>query len=208
MAFLLVEKRVVDWASCWTYNRIANQELLLEDVEGDGGLDVSFRAREGVWGLLDKRQHSRPGDKRKWLYAYAITAKGFRSLFPNTERELQVKLAYDTANPKVTLKAKGIPQSLRERQMVECTLSATNASKENLAIGSGEWFTLDIEKGGYFMTFGPPVNRALLKPGESISQLVRLFVEADEKEVTIRWRFVPDQSVLYSPARGDVHERR
>src|SRR5262249_3383318 len=94
MAFLLVEKRVVDWASCWTYNRTASQDLQLEDVDGDGFLDVAFRANRGVWGLLDERQHSRPGDQRKWLYAYAITAKGFKSLFPDTARKLRIKVRF------------------------------------------------------------------------------------------------------------------
>jgi hypothetical protein len=122
MAFLLVEKRVVDWASCWTYNRTANQDLQLEDVDGDGFLDVAFRASEGWYGLLDKRQHTRPGDKRKWLYAYAITSTGFQSLFPSVDRELKVKLSFDTADPPVKMQVKGLPESLREQQTVECTV--------------------------------------------------------------------------------------
>ncbi len=195
MAFLLIEKQVVDWASCWTYNRTATQDLQLEDVDGDGFLDVAFRAKEGCWGL-DERQHSRPGDKRKWLYAYAITGKGFQSLFPSTEHDLNVKVAYDAAGQPVTLQAKGLPQSLRERRMVECTLSATNTSKKDLVIQPGKWFDVEIEKKekvGYFMTYSPPDKRALLKAGESVSQAVRLFVHGEEKEVTIRWRFVTDR---------------
>ncbi len=47
MAILLVDGRAVDWASCWTSNRIANQELLLEDVDGDGFVDVAFRPKKG-----------------------------------------------------------------------------------------------------------------------------------------------------------------
>jgi hypothetical protein len=195
MAFLLVEKRVVDWASCWTYNRTARQELLLEDVDGDRFADVVFRASDGWWGLLDKRQHSRPGDKKKWLYAYAVTAKGFQSVFPNTERDLRVKLSYDTEDQPVMLQVKGLPESLRERQMVECTLSATNTSNKELAIKSAEWFSVEIDKAGYFMTYDPPDKRAILKPGESVSHVIRLFVfvVGREKEVTIRWKFVPNR---------------
>jgi hypothetical protein len=29
---------------CWTKNRINDQELLLEDVNGDGFVDIAFRA--------------------------------------------------------------------------------------------------------------------------------------------------------------------
>jgi hypothetical protein len=202
MAFLLVEKRVVDWASCWTSNRTARQELLLEDVDGDGVADVAFRASKGWWGLSDERQHGRPGDNRKWLYAYAITSKGFQSLFPNTDRDLKVKLSFKTAGQPVRLKVKGLPQSLRERQMVECTLSATNTSNKDLAIKRGKWFSVDIYKGGYFMTCRRPDKPSVLKPGQAISQVIHLFVEGPDKEntkttkgtdkeITIRWKFVP-----------------
>ncbi len=191
MAFLLVEKRVVDWVSCWTHNRTANQELLLEDVDGDGSSDVAFRANDGWWGLLDKRKHSRPGDKRKWLYAYAITAKGFQSFFPNTERNLKVKLSYDTADQPIRLQVKGLPESLRERQMVKCTLSATNSSDKGIAIKPAGWFSLEIDNAGHLMTYGPRDKRPILKPGETISEEIRLVVEGAEKEVTMHWTFMP-----------------
>jgi hypothetical protein len=78
MAFLLIRGRVVDWASCWTYNRTALQEVRLEDVDGDGAVDLAFRARAGFFGLLDRRQHTRPHDKRVWLYAYGDQQQGLR----------------------------------------------------------------------------------------------------------------------------------
>jgi hypothetical protein len=112
---------------------------------------------------------------------------------------LKVKLIYDAADQPVTLQAQGLPESLREHQMVECTLSATNTSKKNLTTKSGEWFTLDIEKAGYFMTFGPPDKRDFLKPGETVSQVVRLFVIGGEKELRLRWTFQQNQSAPDSP---------
>jgi hypothetical protein len=193
MAFLLIEKRVVDWASCWTYNRTASQELLLEDVDGDGFPDVAFRAREGFWGLLDKRQHSRAGGKRKWLYAYAITAKGFQSLFPDMERSLNVKVVYDNADQPVTVQAEGLPESLREHQLVECTLSATNTSKDAIPLKPGKWFKVEIDNAGYFLTFRTVENRNSLEPGETVAQGIRFFVNGGEKEVTIRLQFVPSR---------------
>jgi|SRR5215469_10784639 len=191
MALLVVDKRVVDWASCWTSNRVANQESVLEDVDGDGFSDVAFRASDGWWGLLDKRQHSRPGDKRKWLYAYAVTAKGFQSLFPNTERDLKVVLSYDTAG-RVVLQINGLPEFLHERQMVECKLSATNTSDKELVIKPGRWFEVDMGEAAYFMTYSPPDERAVLKPGETVSQVIRLYVEGPEaeNELTMSWKFV------------------
>ena len=132
MAFLLFNKRVVDWASCWTCNRTARQELLLEDVDGDGVPDIAFRAHEGWFGLVDKRCHTRPGDKRTWLYAYSITSKGFQSLFPITDRNLLLKMV--TEDPPVKFQVKGLPDSVREYHMHECTITAVNTSKKDLPI--------------------------------------------------------------------------
>lgn len=192
MAFLLVEKRVVDWASCWTHNRNSNQELLLEDVDGDGFNDVAFRTSKGGFGLTDKRQHGRPGDPRKWLYAYAVTATGFRSLFPETERDLTVRVTYDTAGQPVTLAVKGLSESLRERRLVECTITATNTSNDTLAIKPGQWYWVSTIDSSFFLTYGgPPDQRGVLKPGESVSQVVRLLVAGTSSELTLRWKFVP-----------------
>jgi len=199
MAFLLDEKRVIDWVSCWTYDRTAKQELLLEDVDGDGFQDVAFRASEGWCGLKDKRQHSRPNSKAKWLYAYAITEKGFQSIFPSTDRDMKVKLSYDTVNQPVSLEVKGLPDSLRERRLVECTITLTNNSKRNLAVKPGEWFTVETGNANWSMVYTISDKRDLLRPGESVSQVIRLFVEGEEKEVVLRWRFVPDYSAPAFP---------
>jgi hypothetical protein len=196
MAFLLVERHVIDWVSCWTYNRIANHELLLEDVDGNGFQDVAFRASDGWWGAKDKRIHSRPGERRKWLYAYAITSKGFRSLFPETDGLFTPKLSYETTGQQVTLEAKGLSKSLREYQMAECEVLATNTSTKNLPIEPTKWFDVETdETSGYFMTYGPPDQRTLLKPGETVSQMIRFFlVGAAKDEIALRFKFVPVQS--------------
>lgn len=190
MALVIKESRVIDWASCWTYNRSAKQELLLEDVDGDGFSDVAFRATEGFWGLLDKRQDRAAGDERTWLYAYAITAEGFESLFPISERELTFKLSYDPAGQPVELRVEGLPESFRERQMVECRLSVTNTSQRDLAIQPGGWFEADID-GMFLMTYGPPDKRTVLKAGETVSERIRFCVDGVEEEVAMGWKFVP-----------------
>jgi hypothetical protein len=188
MAFLMVDNRVIDWASCWSYNRKATQELMLEDVDGDGSLDLAFRATTGFWGR-DQRIHSRAGDERHWLYAYAITSKGLRSLFPETDRDLPVKLAFDPAGYPVTLRVEGLPKSLREYRLYECTISATNTSKIDLRIKPGEWFAMD--RAGFWI-FGQWDKRESLKPGETVSQTVRFYYSAGaQREVTLRWKFTP-----------------
>lgn len=191
MAILLMENRIIDWATCWTSNRSATQELLLEDVDGDGHPDVAFRASKGFFGLRDKRLHSRPGVDGKWLYAYAISDEGFRSLFPATERDVPVKISYDTAGLPVALEVQGLPKTLRERRMVECTIVATNTSSKELPIKPGEWFQIDSELGGNDVTYKNSDTRAVLKPGESISQIVHFLLNEAGDEANLRCQFKP-----------------
>jgi hypothetical protein len=196
MAFLLVRGRVVDWASCWTYNRTAGQEVRLEDVDGDGLLDLAFRASEGWFGgLHDKRQHMRPHDKRVWLYAYRISSKGFESIFPRTDRDWRVKLAYEAAGQPVTLRVEGLPRSLRENRLYDCTVSATNTSKRELVIEAGTWLTLEAEEAGKLDGSAWRERRIVLKPGGTLSQRVNLLVwDARGNALTLRCRFVKGRS--------------
>lgn len=194
MAFLLMDKRVVDWTSCWTHNRTAKQKLLLEDVDGDGVSDVAFRASAGWLGLKDERQHGRPASDTKWLYAYHVTSKGFQSIFPNKERELKMEVSYDTADQPIELQCKGIPESLLERQLVECTLSVTNQSDEDLEIKPGEWFKLEMNGAWVSMTYSKSNGPAVLKSGETVSQAIRLHVESKASDVKLCWKFVRNQN--------------
>jgi hypothetical protein len=193
MALLIAAGRVIDWTSCWTHNRTARHELLLEDVDGDGSPDVAFRATAGHWGLCDQRQHRLADDERTWLYAYAITDTGFHSIFPNSERELRAKLSYDAARQPVEMQVTGLPDSFREREMVACRLSVTNTSGRDLAITPGQFFRAEID-GMYLMTSGPPDKRTLLKAGETVSESFRFCVEGSEDVVKMHWHFVPSQS--------------
>jgi hypothetical protein len=201
MAFLLLDGVVVDSASCWTYNRTAEQELLLEDVDGDGFLDLAFRARPGWFGLQDRRRHTRPGDKRTWLYAYAITSTGFRSLFPQTDRELPLKVNTDAAGQPVALKVAGVPRSVREREMFECRVSVTNTSKREVPLQPGEWFSLEVNSGGSFMTYSQPPARRAIKPGETLTQTFHLYLSGAEGAVTLSCRFVPGSEPPKRPKR-------
>jgi hypothetical protein len=195
MAFLLVRGRVVDWVSCWTYNRTALQDVRLEDVDGDGAVDLAFRAHAGFFGLLDKRRHTRPHDDRVWLYAYLISSKGFESIFPRTDRDLRVRFAYETAGQPVTLRVEGLPRSLRENRLYDCSVSATNTSKRELVIEAGTWLTLEAEDAGGLDGRAWRERRTVLKPGGTLSQRVNLLVwDARGNALTLRCRFVKGRS--------------
>ena len=108
------------------------------------------------------------------------------------DQELKVTPRYDSAGEPVELEVKGLPKSFREQQMVECTFSATNTSKKDVTLPE-EWFKLTFEKAGYFMAYGSIDRRPVLKPGQTISQVVGLVLNAQEgqKEVILRFSFVP-----------------
>src|SRR4051794_38679299 len=40
MAFVLKDHRVIDWTSRWSHTRTAMQKLMLDDVDGDGHVDL------------------------------------------------------------------------------------------------------------------------------------------------------------------------
>lgn len=198
LAFVTVENRVIDWASCWTSTRSARQKLQLEDVDKDGFLDVAFQADKGFFGLRDQRVHSRPGVEGKWFYAYSLSGQGFQSLFPSTTREVTVRVSYDTANQPVTLEVKDLPKLLRVYQLIECTITATNTTENNLALNPDGWFALESKHGGYVMTCKRS-DRQTLKPKESISQSVQLVVTEPEHDFDVQWKFVPNEPEKTSP---------
>ena len=41
--------------------------------------------------------------------------------------------------------------------------------------------------------YGPPDNRNILKPGDSVSQMVRFFIEGAKPEVAMEWAFRAEQ---------------
>jgi len=198
MALLLVNGRCVDWASCWTSNRIARQELLLEDVDGDGAPDVAFRASDGFWALQDDRQHRRPNDKRVWLAAYSITSKGFRPIFANKERIHRLKIATDQAAGPLAFRVTGLPESLAESDLCDCTVSVTNTSESPVPLAREHFFPKF--EGGGFTSIRPQSNLpATIQPGQTISEIITLRFESDQDVVNLQWSVRPTETKRERP---------
>ena len=105
-----------------------------------------------------------------------------------------MKLAYDLYEHPVDLKVEGIPDTMQEYQLHECTIKLTNKSDKKLSIAPGDWFSLKADKAGYLMTTVRSEKHAILGPGESASQTMRLYFVGKEKNITLTWKFTPDGS--------------
>jgi hypothetical protein len=196
MAFLLVNDQVVDCVSCRTWNRTATHELQLEDVNGDGLPDVAFRYSDGWWGPGDKRRHTRPGDKRAWLYSYTITSTGFKSIFPGGDRKLRIKHVYEPNSQAVMLRAETFPLPLREGRMVECTVTAKNTSKEAINLTSRSWVDVQAQDGVIDQVFLQRDRPRTIRPGETVVRKFILVLSAKGDEITLTWNFAPQRSAL------------
>jgi hypothetical protein len=204
LAFLIVDQQVVDWASCWSYNRDGSPELLLEDVDGDGIKDLAFRANGG------NRAHSLAGDKRKWYYAYTITSTGLKNLFPKTDRDYQLKVSCEQSDQPVKLVVEGLPDRIGEYQMCDCIISATNVSKHEMNVGRHP-LSLSVDKIGYWLSSTPPkigspmrpgatvnwssqrsVSKTVLKPGETVSEAYRFFLTGEGDSRTLICKYLPN----------------
>ncbi len=194
VAFLRVGGRTIDVVTCAAGDRRFTHTCLLEDVDGDGALDVAFRSELGpekdpqvhrrLWGLWDKRT---------WYAAYAITSKGFRSLFAETDRALPIRLECDTAGLPVDLRVTGLPSVVYDNQVYECRVELTNRSNQDLIIENArsedgatwndKWFQIDI--GGIYCNL---VRNAVLRPGETLSQVYWALPHDIQKEPRLRVR--------------------
>jgi hypothetical protein len=122
------------------------------------------------------------------LYAYTITSKGFRSIFPDIDRDRRLELTYDTGGLPVKLRIDGLPKVLKQYQMYQCTVSATNTSKQEVRIAS--WpFYFEIDDDGFPLIPDRQELRDVIKPGETITETVSFLVQGDEPEITIRLEF-------------------
>jgi hypothetical protein len=188
VAFLVSNGRVVDWKACWTYRRTAllSQALMVEDVDGDGFVDVAFRMGPGASPGPDELRHSRPRDPREWWHAYAVTSDGFRSLFPGDDRQRRLKVAYESSGAPVELHADGVPSRIGDNDLFACTIRLTNVSKIDLKIQPGGWF--DVEASACM--YQNPDRRTVIKPHESVSQSVQIHLRPAGEVATLLWKFV------------------
>ena len=193
LAFVLVDGKTVDWHCCITNNRATSQRLLLEDIDGDGFEDVSFRAYEGWSGnIKDARVQLLQGKVGHWLYAFAIYSDRIVSLFPISDRKgIKTHATVDTGNSPISIRVEGMPEQIQEYEMFECRVSITNRSQMKLALRGGDWCALQAGDGECIM-HSRAIHRDLeLQPGETISELVAVLVGHCAEQRAFRWKYVP-----------------
>jgi hypothetical protein len=196
IGFLLVDGRVVDWASNWVYITYLGQDLRLEDVDGDGFIDVAFRAKPGLHGGPgDDRLRRRPGDKREWLAAYRITSTGLKPIFPVRDRMRRLKTVFDDANQSVQFRVAGLPESIAENDMCEFAVSATNVSQKPVDF-CGEFLCPEAEGGGTYLSYLPNRSIRPLRPGQTVSQKIALRTCDAKEPATLRWSRQPNESLM------------
>lgn len=84
-AILLVRDRIVDWKTHTSHFIFTpGHEVKLEDVDGDGKLDLAIRCLPPAiqWIGAKPPPKKLPGDSRMYLDAYRIDARGLHSIFP------------------------------------------------------------------------------------------------------------------------------
>jgi hypothetical protein len=199
IVFLLIDGRALDWASCWTCKRYLGQELRLEDVDGDGLVDVAFRAKPGRHGgPVDDRLRQQPGDEREWLAAYKITSTGLKPIFPVRDRVRPFKVVLENANQPVQFRVVGFPESIPENEMCEFVVSATNVSQKPVNF-SAERLCPEVDGGGTAMTYWPDRSLRSLRPGQTVSQTIALQAADAKEPATLRWSLQPKESLLIPP---------
>jgi hypothetical protein len=129
MALLLSGGRVVDWASCWTSNREYFQELVLEDVDGDHLPDIGFRGNPGFWAQMDTDINGHAKKKPVWLAAYSVTSTGLKPLIAKRERIHRLVAAPGRVDGPLAFRVTGLPASLPESDLCDCTVSVTTCQK-------------------------------------------------------------------------------
>jgi hypothetical protein len=187
MALLLIDGRTVDWASCWIDTRNGSQELLLEDVDGDGIADIAFRARDVFWGGIAEREQRRPRDERSWLAAYSIASNGLKPIFAKQNRVHHAIRTFGKPSSPLAFRVTGLSGTLVESDLYECTVSVTNVSKAPVASSSVDFFPQFVNCGGSGIGHSFDALPALIQPGQTVSQAIMIHLEADQDTVALRW---------------------
>ena len=83
---------------------------------------------------------------------YAITETGLQSVFPITERDVKVISSVDAVDHPFALEVTGLPNVIRERSVTECTITATNTSRNVVAVRPEvEWFKVESSGADFIM---------------------------------------------------------
>jgi hypothetical protein len=171
MAFLLVNDRLVDWASCWDSTRNGSAKVVLQDVDGDGVKDVAFRSTSGMTFGAGGAPHDASG---RWVYTYAITDNGFRCIYSRSECELPFSVKLDPRGNNIALEAYGQPSTVRDQHTVRFTVTATNVTAEPLRLPP-DW--LDVQSSHLGWERAERGEHAmLLQPGSTVSKHVDVHI--------------------------------
>jgi hypothetical protein len=81
-AILLVEGKFVAGKVFWAVNAEATYQVLIEDLDGDGFVDLGFTCEAAVnWRPTERLK----GDPRDWLGAYTIESDGLKPMLPEID---------------------------------------------------------------------------------------------------------------------------
>ena len=158
----------------------------LEDVDGDHVPDIGFRGNPGFWDSLNADIHKRRKRKPVWLAAYSLTNKGLRPIVARKERVHRLQIAEDKAAGSLVFSVTGLPDSLPESDLCDCTASVTNSSQAPIPISSEQFFP-QFDGGGMVSIRPHAKLPAPLQPGQTLAETIVLRLAGDQDTVTLRW---------------------
>ena len=118
----------------------------------------------------------------------------FQDILPQkTGRELKVDMKIDTINRPVDFRVENLPSTIRLDRWNECTVRATNVSKDEILKKPKDYSFVTLKiNGSYSVGVVKTNERETLKPGETLSQTVRFWVTRSYDpgdRVRLEWYF-------------------
>jgi hypothetical protein len=107
------------------------------------------------------------------------------------ERVHRLKPWLHAGNRPLQLHVEGLPQSLSESEMCECTVSLKNSSQRAVALAPG-WYFPDVLSVGCEMCLPREQKPATqVEPGETVSATILLRLTGTQDPITLEWNVAP-----------------